>query len=57
MADLTIKPSRGIQGALTLPGDKSMSHRSVIFAAIAEGDTLINGFRLPVSGFQFSVSG
>lgn len=44
MADLTVKPSRGLQGILTLPGDKSMSHRSVIFAAIAEGDTLINGF-------------
>lgn len=44
MADLTIKTSRGLRGAMTLPGDKSMSHRSVIFAAIAEGDTLINGF-------------
>ncbi len=44
MADLTIKPSRGLRGALTLPGDKSLSHRSVIFSAIAEGDTHIKGF-------------
>jgi 3-phosphoshikimate 1-carboxyvinyltransferase len=44
MADLTIRPSRGLRGALTLPGDKSMSHRSVIFSAIAAGDTHINGF-------------
>ena len=44
MADLTIKPSRGLTGVITPPGDKSISHRSVIFAAIAEGDTVINGF-------------
>jgi 3-phosphoshikimate 1-carboxyvinyltransferase len=44
MADLTIQPSRGLAGEITPPGDKSMSHRAVIFAGIAEGDTTINGF-------------
>jgi 3-phosphoshikimate 1-carboxyvinyltransferase len=44
MADLAVKPSRGLKGEITLPGDKSISHRSVIFAAIAEEDTVINGF-------------
>jgi 3-phosphoshikimate 1-carboxyvinyltransferase len=44
MADLTIKPSRGLKGEITPPGDKSISHRSVILAGIAEGDTVINGF-------------
>jgi 3-phosphoshikimate 1-carboxyvinyltransferase len=44
MADLTVKPSRGLKGEITPPGDKSLSHRSVIFSAIAEGDTVINGF-------------
>ena len=44
MADLTVTPSRGLKGEITPPGDKSISHRSVIFAAIAEGDTVINGF-------------
>ncbi|HEX9113475.1 MAG TPA: 3-phosphoshikimate 1-carboxyvinyltransferase, partial [Nitrospirota bacterium] len=44
MADLVIRPSRGLRGEIELPGDKSISHRSVIFAAIAEGDTRITGF-------------
>jgi 3-phosphoshikimate 1-carboxyvinyltransferase len=44
MADLRIQPSSGIRGELALPGDKSISHRSVLFAAIADGDTHISGF-------------
>ncbi|HUI46643.1 MAG TPA: 3-phosphoshikimate 1-carboxyvinyltransferase [Nitrospirota bacterium] len=44
MADLVVKPSRGLRGEIVPPGDKSISHRSVIFSAIAEGDTVINGF-------------
>ncbi len=44
MADLSITPSPGVKGELVLPGDKSLSHRSVLFGAIAEGDTTITGF-------------
>lgn len=44
MADLIIGPSRGLHGAITTPGDKSLSHRAVMFAAIAEGATEISGF-------------
>ncbi|HEX9021485.1 MAG TPA: 3-phosphoshikimate 1-carboxyvinyltransferase [Nitrospirota bacterium] len=44
MTDLIVKPSRGLKGEISLPGDKSISHRSVIFSAIAEGDTVIKGF-------------
>jgi 3-phosphoshikimate 1-carboxyvinyltransferase len=44
MADLHIHPSRGLTGDIVLPGDKSISHRSVIFASLAHGDTIINGF-------------
>jgi 3-phosphoshikimate 1-carboxyvinyltransferase len=44
MSDLTVKLSRGLRGEIILPGDKSLSHRSVILSAIAEGDTVINGF-------------
>ena len=44
MADLRIRPSRGLKGDLTPPGDKSLSHRAVMFAAIAEGTTEITGF-------------
>ena len=44
MADLVIQPSRGLRGEMTLPGDKSISHRSVLFSAVAEGETIITGF-------------
>ena len=39
---LVIHPApSGVCGALTLPGDKSISHRAVIFAAIANGESRI----------------
>jgi 3-phosphoshikimate 1-carboxyvinyltransferase len=44
MSDLVVKPSKGLKGEMLLPGDKSLSHRSVLFASIAEGDTTITGF-------------
>ena len=44
MADLVIEPSRGLAGEIVPPGDKSLSHRAAMFAAIAEGDTEITGF-------------
>lgn len=33
-----------LQGELTIPGDKSISHRSVMFGAIAKGTTEIHNF-------------
>ena len=33
-----------LRGTLTLPGDKSISHRAAILAAIAEGTSTITGF-------------
>lgn len=33
-----------IQGEITVPGDKSISHRSIIFGAIAQGTTTVSGF-------------
>ena len=33
-----------MRGTIAVPGDKSISHRSVIFASIAEGDSEISGF-------------
>jgi len=44
MADIVIEPSNGLTGELTPPGDKSLSHRAVMFSAIAEGTTEITGF-------------
>ena len=32
----------GIKGELTLPGDKSISHRALMFAALAEGESRIS---------------
>lgn len=38
------KPVHSIHGEITVPGDKSISHRSIIFGSIAKGTTIINGF-------------
>ncbi|MGH9406071.1 MAG: 3-phosphoshikimate 1-carboxyvinyltransferase, partial [Terriglobia bacterium] len=37
-------PSRKLEGTLRLPGDKSISHRYAMLAAIAEGVSRIHGF-------------
>jgi len=38
-------PAKGpLKGEITVPGDKSMSHRSVMLAALADGVTEIHGF-------------
>ncbi|WP_141604212.1 3-phosphoshikimate 1-carboxyvinyltransferase [Terrilactibacillus laevilacticus] len=34
---------RALKGTITVPGDKSISHRSLIFGAIANGTTVIKG--------------
>ncbi len=33
-----------LRGTLTIPGDKSISHRSVMFAALADGVSTVDGF-------------
>ncbi len=33
-----------LQGSLVIPGDKSVSHRAVMFAALADGTSTIDGF-------------
>lgn len=40
---LRIAPAARLRGELRLPGDKSISHRALIFAALANGETLITG--------------
>lgn len=37
-------PVTGLSGTLRVPGDKSMSHRSIMFGSIAEGVTEVSGF-------------
>ena len=39
-----VRPARSVAGALRLPGDKSVSHRYAMLAAIAEGDTRLENF-------------
>lgn len=36
-------PVQSLKGTITVPGDKSISHRAVLFGAIAEGMTTITG--------------
>lgn len=35
-----------LQGEITVPGDKSVSHRSIMFGSIAKGKTTVSGFLL-----------
>ena len=42
--DFKVKSGVGLCGEVSLPGDKSISHRSIMCAALAEGTTTINGF-------------
>ena len=40
----TLTRKSGLRGTITVPGDKSISHRAVMFGALAEGTTTIHGF-------------
>jgi cyclohexadieny/prephenate dehydrogenase / 3-phosphoshikimate 1-carboxyvinyltransferase len=39
-----LQPGGALNGALRVPGDKSISHRSIMLGALAEGTTEIEGF-------------
>jgi 3-phosphoshikimate 1-carboxyvinyltransferase len=39
-----VRPARTLQGSVTLPGDKSISHRYAMLAGIAEGTTHLSNF-------------
>lgn len=41
---VTIHPARSLSGSITLPGDKSVSHRYGMIASIAEGASTIRNF-------------
>jgi 3-phosphoshikimate 1-carboxyvinyltransferase len=44
MADYLVEPSAAITGSIRVPGDKSISHRALMFGAIASGTTHVTGF-------------
>ena len=39
-----VEPGGEVSGQITVPGDKSISHRALMLGALAEGDTEITGF-------------
>jgi 3-phosphoshikimate 1-carboxyvinyltransferase len=41
---MRISPGTRFIGTITVPGDKSISHRALLFGALAEGETTICGF-------------
>ena len=41
---ITIGPARRLRGEITVPGDKALSHRAVIFNSIGEGTARITNF-------------
>ncbi|MDX1435716.1 MAG: hypothetical protein R3335_02820, partial [Anaerolineales bacterium] len=44
--DATITPGRPLVGEISLPGDKSISHRAALFGAMGVGDSRIENFLL-----------
>jgi 3-phosphoshikimate 1-carboxyvinyltransferase len=43
---LTLSPARGLRGQVSIPGDKSISHRALMLGSLAEGETVIHGLSL-----------
>jgi 3-phosphoshikimate 1-carboxyvinyltransferase len=41
---LTVRQAQSLGGEIAVPGDKSLSHRAVLFSALADGRTTITGF-------------
>ena len=41
---MKLSPAKSIRGSVAVPGDKSISHRSVMLGSIARGTTEIHGF-------------
>lgn len=44
MSDLSFNKAQKLSGEVLLPGDKSLSHRASLFAALAEGESVIDRF-------------
>lgn len=44
MSPFTIQPGRPLRGTITVPGDKSITHRAIILSALAHGKTVITDY-------------
>jgi len=41
---MTVRPARNLRGSVSLPGDKSISHRYAMLAGIAEGASRLENY-------------
>lgn len=41
---MRVEPAAAVEGHVAVPGDKSISHRSVLLGALGEGETHVTGF-------------
>jgi len=41
---LLVNPGKALKGTVQVPGDKSLSHRALLFSALAEGESRIDNF-------------
>ena len=41
---MEINKAKSLKGEITVPGDKSISHRSIMFSSISKGKSRISGF-------------
>jgi 3-phosphoshikimate 1-carboxyvinyltransferase len=44
MATLTITPGKSLRGSIVVPGDKSVTHRAIILASLAEGVSRVSDY-------------
>ncbi len=44
MQDFVARPTRAVSGAMSVPGDKSISHRALMLAGVASGVSDVSGF-------------
>ena len=41
---MRVEPAASVRGDVAVPGDKSISHRALLLASVADGESEIGGF-------------
>jgi 5-enolpyruvylshikimate-3-phosphate synthase len=44
MRNFAVQPALRVSGTMTVPGDKSISHRSLMLSGLAAGTSEVTGF-------------
>ncbi|HUK57202.1 MAG TPA: 3-phosphoshikimate 1-carboxyvinyltransferase [Nitrospiria bacterium] len=44
MKSIAVRKSRRVRGTVTVPGDKSITHRAIILGSLARGTTVVDGY-------------